>query len=266
MQHETSNHLSPSTTPPFHKDVQTHTTKLEFEMQENSAIHNSYLRELRQLECIRQGNLEGIRAAVREPMEGSVGTLARDPLTSRKYVAVCAMAIYARAAIDGGILSDEAFAAGDSWALRIDAAQNIEEVDTIGADMAVFFAQMVHDHKQSSSQSASPNKQIEKCKKYIFQHLHEKLTLQAIAAALYLNPDYLSHLFSSSEGITIARYIRKKRMEQAKNLLMYSPYDCKSIAQFLGYSGQSHFGKIFKEETGLSPDAYKKKYGKDTFI
>ncbi|MDO5425504.1 MAG: AraC family transcriptional regulator [Eubacteriales bacterium] len=235
---------------------------LKFQMQENTVVHNSYMREKRELECIRQGNVEGLKQCIREPMHGPVGTLSKDALRSRKYVAVCAMAIYARAAIDGGILSDDAFAAGDSWAIKIDEAKSIEEVGRIAGEMAVFFAQMVREHLEETKNQEQQNKRIEECKKYIFQHLHEKLTVKEIARNLLVNPDYLSHLFVECEGITISNYIQGRRVDQAKNLLMYSPYDGKSIASYLGFSSQSHFGHVFKEHTGMTPKEYREKYGK----
>lgn len=241
-------------------------SELKFKMQENQMVHNSYMREKRQLECIRQGDVEGIKQCNREAMCGPVGTLSKDPLRSRKNVAICAMAIFTRAAIDAGIISDDAFAAGDSWAIKIDEARSIEELDQYGWDMSIFFAQMVHDYLEETKKKQNQSHNlVEECKKYIFQHLHEKMTVKQIAESLYVNPDYLSHLFVEREGITISSYIQGRRIDQAKNLLMYSPYDCRAIANYLGYASQSHFGKIFKEHTGMSPNEYKARYGKETF-
>ena len=240
--------------------------RLKFSMQENNIIHNSYQREKRELECIRQGDMEGMEKCITEPYGGKLGTLSRDVLRSDKNVAMCAMAIYARAAIDGGIISDEAFSAGDSWAIRIDEAKSREEVALYVQDLARFFTRMVYEHAQvQREKKEQENKLVAQCKYHIFQHMHERLTVKTIAKALYVNPDYLSHLFVRCEGVKISRYILEEKVKLAKNLLMYSPYDCKSISNYLGFSSQSHFGKIFKEYTGISPNEYKLLYGKDTF-
>ena len=239
-------------------------SKLKFNMQENTMVHNSYMREKRQLEFIRQGDIEGVRKSTDEPMQGPVGILAKEPLQSRKYVAVCAMAVYARAAIDGGVLSDDAFAAGDSWAMKIDEATSEEEIDQYGAEMPVFFAQMVKDQKLRNKKEQG-NRLVEQCKKYVFQHMHEKISVRGIAEALYVNPDYLSDLFSKKVGMTIKQYISQEKVNLSKNLLIYSPYDCKSIANYLGFSSQSHFGKVFREHTGMTPNEYRIRYAKDIF-
>ena len=49
--------------------------RLKFSMQENNIIHNSYQREKRELECIRQGDMEGMEKCITEPYGGKLGTL-----------------------------------------------------------------------------------------------------------------------------------------------------------------------------------------------
>lgn len=245
-------------------NIENEISRLKFSMQENTAVHNSYMREKRQLEFIRQGNIEGVRKSTAEPMQGAVGTLSKNPLRSRKYVSICAMAIYARAAIDGGIASDDAFAAGDSWAMKIDEAESVQQLEEYEAQMPIFFAQMVRNHN-TKNENEQENQLIEQCKKYIFQHMHEKISVKMIADSLYVNPDYLSNLFSKTTGMTIKQYICKEKINLSQNLLVYSPYDCKSIANYLGFSSQSHFGKVFKECTNMTPNQYRMRYGKDAF-
>lgn len=40
-----------------------------------------------------------------------------------------------------------------------------------------------------------------------------------------------------------------------------SEYDVKSIAVYLAFCSQSHFGKVFKDQTGLTPTKYREKFG-----
>ncbi len=241
--------------------------RLKFIRQENNELHNSYYREKRELECIRSGNIEGMERCINEPYGGSLGVLSRDPLRSLKNVAFCAMAIYARSAIEGGIMPEEAFAVTDAWAFRIDEAENAEELKKHANEMARYFTKLVHDlhNKAKAVAGAGENKVVGQCKNLIYQHMHEKITVQYLADTLYMNPDYLSNLFHRTEGVTITKYILNEKVKKAKNLLMYSPFDCKSISSYLGFATQSHFGKVFKEYTGMTPMQYKEKFGKDEF-
>ena len=71
----------------------------------------------------------------------------------------------------------------------------------------------------------------------------------------------MSDLFRRVEGITIQQYIRREKIRLAENLLRYSEYDVKSIAVYLAFCSQSHFGKVFKDQTGLTPTKYREKFG-----
>ena len=76
-----------------------------------------------------------------------------------------------------------------------------------------------------------------------------------------MNPDYLSHLFSTSENITMIEYIRQEKVRRGENLLKYSDYRVQDIAFYLGFSSQSHFARIFQKTTGMNPNEYRKNFG-----
>jgi AraC-like DNA-binding protein len=64
-------------------------------------------------------------------------------------------------------------------------------------------------------------------------------------------------MFIETEGIGIKQYILDQRLEAAKNLLLYSDADIGTIATYVGFCDQSHFGKMFKKATGMTPRQYR---------
>ena len=48
-----------------------------------------------------------------------------------------------------------------------------------------------------------------------------------------------------------------------KNLLTYSPYSYIEIATYLGFSSQSHMGKVFKKYTDMTLRQYRERYGRE---
>lgn len=68
---------------------------------------------------------------------------------------------------------------------------------------------------------------------------------------------YISTLFSSSEGITIEKYIILQKTERIKELLSYGEYNLSQIADKMGYSSVHALSNQFKKITGLSPSDYK---------
>jgi len=75
-----------------------------------------------------------------------------------------------------------------------------------------------------------------------------------------LDQDYtfLSRLFSSIESITIEKFIVKQKIEYVKELLFYKEYTLSEIAFKLDYSSGAHLSNQFKQQTGMTPSAFKK--------
>ncbi|MCX8104642.1 MAG: AraC family transcriptional regulator [Ignavibacterium album] len=75
---------------------------------------------------------------------------------------------------------------------------------------------------------------------------------------LNLSYQYLSGLFSSSEGITIEKFIILQKIEKVKELIVYDELSLSEIAYRLGYSSIQHLSNQFKKITGLTPSHFKK--------
>jgi AraC-like DNA-binding protein len=96
-------------------------------------------------------------------------------------------------------------------------------------------------------------------KEFIQDHIDTNLSLKELSKDLEINPSYLSREFSKYfEDLSFGEYIRKQRIEKAKELILSSNYSLTEIAYLTGFSDQSHFTRIFKKHTGKNPSAYKK--------
>lgn len=100
-------------------------------------------------------------------------------------------------------------------------------------------------------------------KEMIQDHIDTNFTLKEISKDLAINPSYLSREFSRYfDNLSFGEYIRKQRIEKAKVLIDTSQQSLTEIAYLTGFSDQSHFTRIFKQQTGCSPSEYKRKTGK----
>jgi len=89
------------------------------------------------------------------------------------------------------------------------------------------------------------------------------LSLQQVSNDLEINPAYLSREFSKYfDNLSFGDYIRKLRIDKAKNLMATTAYSLTEIAYLTGFSDQSHFTRIFKKQTGQNPSAYKRNISK----
>ncbi|MCM3632696.1 helix-turn-helix domain-containing protein [Paenibacillus camelliae] len=103
---------------------------------------------------------------------------------------------------------------------------------------------------------------VDKVRQYMLAHLDEEFSREKLAAQVYLNPAYLSRLFRRETGLSLTDYMVKLRMNKAKEQLESSNLKVSDIAYLVGYANFSHFSKLFKKTTGLTPQEYRKMYGK----
>ncbi|WP_251551400.1 helix-turn-helix domain-containing protein [Neobacillus muris] len=88
----------------------------------------------------------------------------------------------------------------------------------------------------------------------------EEIDLDFIANSININKHYMCHCFKNVTGYTISTYIQHKRMEEAKKLLQFSPESMTSIGQRVGIRNVSHFSRLFKEYSGITPSGFRKKH------
>lgn len=224
--------------------------------------HNPYDQELREQESIRQGDTDTLIRCWNEKYNGKIGILAPDPLRHIKNIAIGVITLSSRSAISGGLNPETVFSLVDSVIYNMETKlTKPEEVLKTIHDTQLTLTNMVHE----CSASNEFNPLITKTKDYIFRNIHSKISVSEIASWLGVNPDYLSHLFKTTEKITITEYIIRRKMHLCCNMLKYSDYSIQRISAYFGFCSQSHFTKHFKKCTGLTPGNYRKKYAAHNF-
>ncbi len=90
---------------------------------------------------------------------------------------------------------------------------------------------------------------------YINLHYSEPLSLDQLAELVYVSKYHLSHEFNRQVGTSVYRYIQKKRLLIARQLLAQGskPNEVYTACGFGDYAG---FYRAFKGEYGVSPRAY----------
>lgn len=94
--------------------------------------------------------------------------------------------------------------------------------------------------------------------RYISAHFSEDIQLDDLAAAVGLNPAYLSGLLKNKTGMTYSEHLLKARMERAKELLAGSNAIVKSVCYEVGYRDVKYFSRLFRQYTGVNPSIYQK--------
>jgi AraC-like DNA-binding protein len=78
-------------------------------------------------------------------------------------------------------------------------------------------------------------------------------SLQSIATAASVSPQYLTRLFRQSTGLTLTHYRNRVRVRLALERFAEGEADLKRVAHELGFFDQSHFSRTVQAEVGLLP-------------
>ena len=80
------------------------------------------------------------------------------------------------------------------------------------------------------------------------------------ASQLSWTPKYMSEVVKNVTGRTVGQWISLMVVMEIKSLLRNTDMSIKQIAQRLNFSTQSFLGRYFKNNTGISPLDYRKRF------
>lgn len=93
--------------------------------------------------------------------------------------------------------------------------------------------------------------------RYMAENYNCPLTLETVAEAVFLSPNYFSTLFRKTVGVSFRHHLCRIRVEESKRLLLSTDYSLTDIAIAMGFNDQSYYCKVFKRITGLTPGQYR---------
>lgn len=97
--------------------------------------------------------------------------------------------------------------------------------------------------------------------KKIQQCCSDDLTLSALADEFHISPCYLSRCFKNNMDIPLIKYINNVRIIAAQKLIDEGYTSVTAVAMQTGFSNITHFERVFKKITGISPKKYIKEKG-----
>ena len=108
------------------------------------------------------------------------------------------------------------------------------------------------------SDAAAPYSQdIVKVMEVIGSNPAENLTIEEMAAKIYLSPSRFIAKFKSETGYTPREYQLRKKIEQAREMLLADNFRITDIAYQLGFSSSQHFATAFKKIEHASPTQFR---------
>lgn len=98
------------------------------------------------------------------------------------------------------------------------------------------------------------------------EDLSRDFDYKALAVSVNLSQSRLRHLFKDETGLTPAQYLKRLRLDRARELLDRSFLRLKEVMPLVGINDESHFVRDFKKAHGLPPRRYRQQARKSPHV
>ena len=193
-----------------------------------------------------EGALRRVNAIFAEAEE--IGTLSYHVLIQIFYAIIGVLlndSARSEIPIDVWCGSNQQFLLNPMKITRLDSLKNY----CLEMTVAYFDYILANERKQVS-------KLVEQVEQFVDKNLGDDISVVDIATYLHLHPNYLFRLFKEETGLSVIEYLIEKRVGKARMLLSDKNAKIYEVAENVGYESVSHFSRIFKRETGMSPKEY----------
>lgn len=117
---------------------------------------------------------------------------------------------------------------------------------------------------QNGSHDGAKQNQLQPVIDYINKNYRKDITLTELSVLIDLSPQYLCRLFKECLNLRPFEYLARKRIQQAKMLLLEDKKNINEIAAEVGYNDCSYFCAVFKRHEMLSPAEFRNLHKKSS--
>lgn len=208
------------------------------------------------LNYVRHGETEGLKGWLKNIPSVRSGILSDNYLRQYKNTFIVTATVVSRTAIHGGMDTDDALSLSDSYIQKSELLHAAEEIINLQYRMVLDFTERVARLRLGENRS----KLTQDVANYVQKHITEMISTEEMAASLFMSRPHLSTKFKAETGVTLTDFILSKKTEEAKRLLSDTDKTIIAISNYLGFSSQGHFARVFKKYAGLSPSEYRERY------
>jgi AraC-like DNA-binding protein len=106
---------------------------------------------------------------------------------------------------------------------------------------------------------AAQHGNVRRALQFVRDHLAERLSLSKVARVAGFAPSHFALLFKRSEKTSFGRYVKRARIERAKELLQGTDLSADRISNLVGFNLRHYFHRVFKEVVGVTPMQYRRR-------
>ena len=220
---------------------------------ESREIHNTLALEQSLMQMISKGDVGALCEWLSHAPSVRGGVIANDALRQLKNTFIVTATLASRAAIKGGMSAEDALSLSDEYIRKCELLSSGEQIINLQYHMVLEYTRRVERIRLGKT----PSKLLMKVTNYVQHNLSKPIDVEALADSMFISRTHLAAKFKQETGMTLTDFILIEKIEEAKRLLRYSDKSLSLIADYLGFSSQSHFTRAFKKYSGKTPREYR---------
>lgn len=131
---------------------------------------------------------------------------------------------------------------------------------TISKALYTAIMEIVGRYLQDAPADVSPGQAfVNRVGDYINDHICEHITLEELARNVNMSKYHFCRRFKEESGISPMQYVMRRKIDASKYFLQYTGDAIQFVAERFAFTDQSHYAKLFRRFTGMSPGAYRRK-------
>ena len=208
----------------------------------------------RLMDCVRRGDTEEMKDLVRQKTPDLEVRLASDEIRHVKDLVIILIQMLSLAGNSGGLPEMLVLRLKEQYIFQLEKLDDIRSVSALADQVKMDFCRYVHELRSPSVSDA----RIRRAVNHIDGNCTKSISLKELSDLAGVTREHFTRLFREETGMTAGEYIRRRRIEIAKQMLMHTDMSISRISAYLSFSSQPYFQKVFKEETGVTPLSFRK--------
>ena len=216
------------------------------------SVRYRYKTELQLLHYVSQGDEKKALESLTNTSMGIIDRLPDYPVRNLKNLTITLNTLFRKCVQDNNIDTYLIHLLSDKYAVKIENAKTLKELNTLTISMTKSYCNLVNEHTSKDYTSI-----VNSTLQFIKLNFKNDITLQCIANSLFVHPNYLASKFKKETGYTITEHLNNVRVKESKILLKTTNMSISELAYSVGYNDSKYFAKIFKKLNDITPSQYR---------